>query len=161
MTAGMIFASTAMAAGVLDIGRAYCFYWTSTQGQGHSGGMHLVAATTNTIGAGPNNFISGLDGKPQDTVVFVSCNAVAGQSGGFAYVGLPRTTLQMGSGGNFAFAQHEVVHNVRHLESHLTGTMTVSLNMTGTAVNNEIVGKVTMTAPNCLNKPLTMQFTGS
>src|SRR5665213_51222 len=56
----------------LTPGHAYCYYFS---GAGRSGGMHLVAANSHVIAAGPSNYISGTGGKAQDSVFYVDCVA--------------------------------------------------------------------------------------
>jgi len=63
----------------LTPGHAYCYYFSSP---GRYGGMHLVAATPTVIGAGPSNYISGVGGKPQDTVFYIDCASGTGRIGG-------------------------------------------------------------------------------
>lgn len=160
--AGLVAVSSAAAASpaVLTVGHAYCYYF-----YGHpQGGMHLVAAGPRVIAAGPSDYISGVGGKPQDTVVYVDCVDRAGNQDGAAYVGLPRIVLGF-SGGRYSFAAH-VVRHVRRLESAVAVPLTVSVTVSGTVAassssTGEIRGVLRVSAPGCLNAPYVSAYTGT
>ena len=161
-TSAMMLASVAGATPlVLTRGHAYCFYFSTPT----NGGMHLVAAGPRAIAAGPSNYISGENGRPQDTVVFVGCVDAAGNQDGSAYMGLPRIALK-DTNGHLHFAEHAVVHNVRRLDSAVPGKITVDVTVSGTylaadASTRAIVGRLVVDAPGCLAKPLVLPFTGT
>src|ERR1700733_13824662 len=122
--------------------------------------MHLVASSPTVIGAGPSNYISGLNGTKQDTVYYVDCATGAGRIGGVAYVGLPRIVLKpLGSG--YAFKKTFVIKGIRHLETKSHVTMTVTLSISGSVGAGVINGKLKMTAPGCLPHGLSMTYSGS
>ncbi|HVC24970.1 MAG TPA: hypothetical protein VND23_04375 [Acidimicrobiales bacterium] len=160
--AGVVLLSTAAAASpaTLTRGHAYCFYFF-----GHpQGGMHLVAAGPRVISAGPSDYISGVGGKPQDTVVYVDCVDRAGNADGSAYVGLPRVVLKL-SGGHFAFGEH-VVDHIRRLDSTDTSPLTVSVTLTGAVTagsssTGAIRGVLRVAAPGCLARPFASAYTGT
>ncbi|MDA8290803.1 MAG: hypothetical protein M0Z33_03860 [Actinomycetota bacterium] len=160
--AGVLALASAAAASppVLTVGHAYCFYF-----YGHpQGGMHLVAAGPRAIAAGPSDYISGVGGKPQDTVVYVDCVTRSGSPVGAAYVGLPRVALRL-SAGHLVFAEH-VVRHVRRLDSASPVPLTVTVTVTGTVTTGStatgaIHGVLRVSAPGCLAAPFASAYTGT
>jgi len=140
----------------LTPGHAYCYYFSSP---GRYGGMHLVAATPTVIGAGPSNYISGVGGKPQDTVFYIDCASGTGRIGGDAYVGLPRIVMQR-SGDHYAFDREFVVPGIRHLGTRSHATTTVSVTISGSVAAGAINGRVQVSAPGCLTTPLVVAYEG-
>ncbi len=146
---------------VLSTGHAYCFYFSST---GSSGGMHLVAAAPAAISPGPSNFVSGSYGVPQDTVVFVNCLTRSGAAAGTAYLGFSRIALH-NAGGSLHFARHLVARGLHRIGVPGTGTVSVTVTLTGTVIANgssagAIVGTLHLAAPGCLPHPVTYHYTG-
>ncbi len=156
----MLSAAAAASPAILTVGHAYCFYF-----YGHpQGGMHLVAAGPRVIAAGPSNYISGVAGKPQDTVVYVDCVDRNGSANGAAYVGLPRVVLEL-QHGNFAFAEH-VARRVRRLGSADKAPLTVTVTLTGAVTTGStstgaIHGVLRVSAPGCLAAPFASAYTGT
>ena len=143
---------------VLTPGHAYCYYFEHA-GWGW-GGMHLVAANPTTISAGPSNYISGLNGKPQDTVFYVNCQSGGTRIGGVAYVGLPRIAMRA-DGSDYSFSQSYEIHGIRHLGTRSRTAMTVDLAIDGTLSRDVINGTVKITAPGCLPHTYTVNYAGS
>lgn len=154
--ASVVMAATSSAP-LLTPGHAYCFYWAKGS---LNGGMHLVAQSPTSLAAGPSNYISGIGGKPQDTVVYVSCQSNGRAAASYAYVGLPHIALKI-RGGYYRFSETEVVRGVRHLESSNRATFTVRLSIQGTVVRQAINGTFRLAAPGCLAKPISMAFHGT
>jgi hypothetical protein len=121
--------------------------------------MHLVAASPTVIAAGPSNFVSGVGGKPQDTVFYIDCVPGDGRIGGDAYVGLPRIVMQR-HGGTYSFNNHYTIRGIRHLETNSKATTTVSFAISGSVAAGVINGTVHMAAPGCLPKTLVMNYAG-
>lgn len=153
----VLLTSTALASpALLTPGHAYCYYFSSP---GRWGGMHLVAASPTVISAGPSNYISGVDGKPQDTVFYIECVGGSEDTGGYAYVGLPRIVL-VPSGGQYVFNRHVVVGGLRHLEGSSTKTFAATVNLSGTVSAGVINGVMRITAPGCLSKTVAIRYAG-
>jgi len=140
----------------LTPGHAYCDYFSTPR----YGGMHLVASSPTVIGKGPSNYISGLNGKPQDTVYYVNCQTGKGYIGGVAYIGLPRIVLQP-VGSEYTFNKHFVIPGIRHLQTSSHVTMTVTMSISGSVGEGVINGKLKLTAPGCLPHGLSMSYSGS
>ena len=140
------------AAATLTPGHAYCYYFSTPR----YGGMHLVAASPTVIAAGPSNYISGLSGKPQDTVFYIDC---AGRIGGDAYVGLPRIVMQRSATG-YAFDRNFVIPGIRHLGTTSRTTLTASISISGTVVVGAINGTVHVKLPSCLARTLVVHYSG-
>jgi hypothetical protein len=143
---------------VLTPGHAYCYYFSHADWGW--GGMHLVAANPTTISAGPSNYISGLNGKPQDTVFYVNCESGGSQIGGVAYVGLPRIAMHA-AGSDYGFSEKYQFHGIRHLGTQSHVAMTVELSIDGTLSRDVINGTVRITAPGCLPHTYTVNYTGA
>lgn len=139
------------AVATLTPGHAYCYYFSAPR----YGGMHLVAANT-TIVPGPSNYISGLGGKPQDTVFYVDC---AGRVGGDAYIGLPRIVMQRGATG-YVFDRHFSIPGIRHLGTSSHKKLTTTVSITGSVVDGAINGTVHVKAPGCLSATLVVHYSG-
>jgi len=142
---------------LLTTGHAYCYYFSSA---GRSAGMHLVAANSHEIAAGPSNYISGTGGRPQDSVFYVYCIAGKGRDGGDAYVGVPRITMHL-SGGHYTFSKRFIRRGIKHLgiASHATSTVTVTIS--GTLNQGVINGRVHFAAPGCLPRPIVVVYVGT
>ena len=140
----------------LTPGHAYCYYFS---GSGRNGGMHLVAAGFSIIAKGPSNYVSGVGGKPQDTVFYIDCIPGRGRLGGDAYVGLPRIVLHP-IGGSYAFDSDFLIPGIRHLGTTSRATMTVTMHISGRVAQGVINGVVHLTAPGCLAHPLVMSYAG-
>jgi hypothetical protein len=143
---------------VLTPGHAYCYYFEHADWGW--GGMHLVAANPTTISAGPSNYISGLNGKPQDTVFYVNCLSGGSRIGGVVYVGLPRIVMQA-NGSDYSFSRQYEIHGIRHLGTSSHTVMTVELAIDGTLSRDVINGTVKITAPGCLPHTYTVNYAGS
>jgi hypothetical protein len=142
----------------LTPGHAYCYYFTHPEWGW--GGMHLVAASPTTISAGPSNYISGLNGTPQDTVFYVNCESGPSKIGGVAYVGLPRIVMQA-VGSEYGFSKKYTIHGIRHLGTRSRTAMTVTLAISGSLSGDVINGTVRITAPGCLPHAFTVNYSGS
>jgi hypothetical protein len=163
--AGVVIGSLALfsAAASADLatltpGHAYCYYFNHSEWGW--GGMHLVAAEPTTISAGPSNYISGLDGKPQDTVFYVNCESGPKQIGGVAYVGLPRIAMHA-VGSEYSFSKKYTIHGIHHLGTQSRTAMTVTLAISGSLSRDVINGTVRITAPGCLPHTYTVNYSGS
>jgi hypothetical protein len=143
---------------VLTPGHAYCYYFDHAEWGW--GGMHLVAANPTTISAGPSNYISGLNGTPQDTVFYVNCQSGANRIGGVAYVGLPKIAMHA-QGSDYSFSKKYDFHGIRHLGTSSRTTMNVELAINGTLSRDVINGTVKITAPGCLPHTYTVDYSGS
>ena len=143
---------------VLTPGHAYCYYFDHA-GWGW-GGMHLVAANPTTISAGPSNYISGLNGKAQDTVFYVNCQSSGTRIGGVAYIGLPRIVMHA-DGSDYSFSKQYEIHGIRHLGTQSHAAMTVELSIDGTLSRDVINGTVKITAPGCLPHTYTVNYAGA
>ena len=127
--------------------------------------MHLVAAGPRSISAGPSNYISGVNGKPQDTVVFVGCVDAAGNQNGSAYMGLPAFTMRVVKG-HYEFAKRFVIKNVRLLDAASAASITATVTLSGTAIpgsssTGAIRGTLRVSAPGCLSRTLVLPYTGA
>lgn len=142
---------------LLTLGHAYCYYFS---GAGRSGGMHLVAAKSHEIAAGPSNYVSGIGGKPQDSVFYVDCISGNGRAGGEAYVGMPRITMHL-SGGHYTFNKQFDRRGIKHLGSASHATFTVSVTISGTVNQGVINGRVHLSAPGCLPHPIVVVYAGT
>lgn len=156
VVAALISTAASASLATLTPGHAYCYYFS---GAGRYGGMHLVAAGPSVIAKGPSNYVSGVGGKPQETVFYVDCVPGRGRAAGEAYVGLPRIVLRP-SGAGFTFDRHFVIPGIRHLGTTSRATMTVSMHISGTVAQGVINGEVHLTAPGCLPHPLAMTYAG-
>lgn len=146
---------------VLTPGHAYCYYFSHPSNTAWGwGGMHLVAANRTTISAGPNNYISGLNGKAQDTVFYVNCESGGSRIGGVAYVGLPRIAMHT-IGSEYGFSKSYEFHGIRHLGTSSRTVMTVTLSISGELSAATINGTVKITAPGCLPRAYTVNYAGS
>jgi hypothetical protein len=142
----------------LTPGHAYCYYFSHPQWGW--GGMHLVAGSPTTIAAGPSNYISGLDGKPQDTVFYVNCQSGPNLIGGVAYVGLPKIAMHA-VGSEYTFSKKYTIPGIRHLGTKSHTTMAVTLAISGTLDRDVINGTVRITAAGCLPHTFTVNYAGS
>jgi hypothetical protein len=142
----------------LTPGHAYCYYFTHPEWGW--GGMHLVAANPTTIAAGPSNYISGLNGKPQDTVFYVNCQSGSNLIGGVVYVGLPKIVMHA-VGSDYAFAKRYTIPGIRHLGTQSHKAIVVTLAISGTLSRDTINGTVKITAAGCLPHTFTVNYAGS
>ena len=140
------------AVATLSPGHAYCYYFSAPR----YGGMHLVAASPTVIAAGPSNYISGLSGKPQDTVFYIDC---AGRIGGDAYIGLPRIVMRRSAAG-YSFNRHFSVPRLRHVGTSSRATLTATVSISGSVVAGAINGVVHVAAPGCLARPIEVRYSG-
>jgi hypothetical protein len=140
----------------LTPGHAYCYYFSAP---GRWGGMHLVAASPTVIAAGPSNYISGLGGKPQDTVLYVDCIPGPGRIGGDAYVGIPRIVMHP-VGSTYSFDEKYVIPGIRHLGTRSHATSVVTLSISGSVSTGVINGVAHLVAPGCLPHQLVIAFAG-
>lgn len=136
----------------LTSGHAYCYYFSAPR----YGGMHLVAASPTVIAAGPSNYVSGLAGKPQDTVFYIDC---AGRIGGDAYIGLPRIAMQRSASG-YVFTKRITVKGLRHIGTSSHATLTATLSISGSVSAGAINGTVKVKAPGCLSRTLVVHYSG-
>ena len=156
--ASMIFASSAFASpALLTPGHAYCYYFSTS---GHSGGMHLVAAGPTVIAAGPSNYVSGMNRKPQDTVFYIDCASGPGRVGGDEYLGLPRIAAHL-TNGRYAFHLDYTARNLKHIGTNARATSTAEVVLSGSVVAGAISGTIHLSAPGCVPRPFSMPFTGT
>lgn len=141
---------------VLTPGHAYCYYFS---GPGRWGGMHLVAASPTVIASGPSNYISGINGKPQDTVFYIECLPGAGRAGGDVYIGLPRIAMHR-VGDHYAFDRKILVRGLRHIGSAARVKAAASLSISGSVSAGVINGVVRVTATGCLPSPIAIHYAG-
>ena len=141
---------------VLTPGHAYCYYFSSP---GRWGGMHLVAASRTVISSGPSNYVSGTNGKPQDTVFYIDCIPGRGRTGGDEYIGLPRIALHL-VGGHYVFSRKVLVRGLRHIGIRSRVRSTASLSVSGSVSTGAINGVVRITAPGCLPGPTSIHYSG-
>ena len=142
---------------LLTVGHAYCYYFSGAE---ESGGMHLVAGSPHEIAAGPSNYISGVGGKPQDSVFYIDCLSGKGRVGGGAYVGVPRITMHM-SGGHYTFSKRFNRRGLKHLGVASQVTFTASVTISGTVNQSVINGRVHISAPGCLARPFVVVYAGT
>ncbi|HXC80152.1 MAG TPA: hypothetical protein VNU19_24235, partial [Candidatus Acidoferrum sp.] len=152
-----LMASVAVASpAILTAGHAYCYYFSTA---GRSGGMHLVAAAPTVIAAGPSNYVSGVRGKPQDSVFYVDCVAGHGRIGGDEYVGIPRIDLHW-AGSEYVFDRQFVVGGLKHIGVNSPDRTTASVRLSGSVTAGVINGVVRISAPGCLPHAIAVRYTG-
>lgn len=153
---GLLAENAFAGAAVLTPGHAYCYYFSSP---GRWGGMHLVAASPTVIASGPSNYVSGTNGKPQDTVFYIDCVPGHGRTGGDVYIGLPRMALHR-VGAHFVFSSKVLVRRLRHIGVRSRARTPASLSLTGSVSTGVINGVVRIDAPGCLPSPITIRYSG-
>jgi hypothetical protein len=153
LMANAAFASPAL----LTTGHAYCYYFSAP---GRSGGMHLVAAAPTVIATGPSNYVSGVGGKPQDSVFYVDCVAGQGRIGGDEYIGIPRIALHW-TGERYVFDRQFVEHGLEHIGVNSSRRTAAAVRVSGSVAAGVINGVVRISAPGCLPHAIAIRYAGT
>jgi hypothetical protein len=122
--------------------------------------MHLVSAAPTVIAAGPSNYVSGVGGKPQDSVFYVDCVAGRGRIGGDEYVGIPWIALHR-TGEGYVFDRQFVVHGLKHIGVNSSGRTTTSVRLSGSVAAGVIKGVVRISAPGRLPDAIEIRYVGT